>query len=110
MEISLLRDSLLIVCSQFPWAPADKSIIGGCKNWSSRNCAYFVSIRPGWFGAPVGNVQAWVESMWAPRFRRVIANLRRAFSRDPEAAIAAAHLSGGHGASAAPMIGSAPAQ
>ena len=66
--------------------------------------------EPHWtvFGAPVGNVQAWVESMWVPRFRRVIANLRRAFSCDPEAAIAAAHLSGGPGASAAHWLRTCP--
>ena len=52
------------------------------------------------FGSPVGDVNAWALDVWAPRFRTVMKNLRRAFECDSEAAIVAAHAIRGPGASA----------
>lgn len=60
------------------------------------------------FGAPVGDVAAWVESVWVPRFRKVIANLRHAAACDPEAAILAANCIKGPGGSAAHWLRTTP--
>ena len=61
------------------------------------------------FGAPVGDVHAWVLTEWVPKLERLMTQLRLAFTIDPEAAILTAHAIKGPGASAAHWLRSASA-
>ena len=60
------------------------------------------------YGAPVGDVTAWVNNEFSVRIRKVISNLLRAYSCDPEAAILAAHSTGGPGAIGAHWLRTCP--
>lgn len=61
------------------------------------------------FGCPIGDVDAWVEDVWRPRWRRVLTRLREAFSEAPDAAISVAHAIGGPCALASHWLRSLPA-
>ena len=41
------------------------------------------------FGAPVGDSAAWLATVWLPRYRRMLSNLRAAHAAIPEAAVPA---------------------
>jgi hypothetical protein len=60
------------------------------------------------FGAPVGDADGWVCDVWAPKFRRVLSNLRTASAVDTEAAISAAHALRGPGGFAAHWLRTTP--
>ena len=61
------------------------------------------------FGAPVGDVGTWAREVWAARWGRIVESLELAFRTDQEAAVRAAHLIRGPGASAAHWLRCAPA-
>jgi hypothetical protein len=81
--------------------PAAKDLVA--RGYAAR-ASTFVSV----FGAPVGDVEDWLLATWAPRFRRVMGNLKRAFDVNPSAAILTANSIKGPGASAAHWLRSTP--
>jgi hypothetical protein len=60
------------------------------------------------FGCPAGDVGEWARSVWLPKYRRVVHNIRSAAGTSPEAAASAAHAVGGPGAYAAHWIRAVP--